>query len=441
MKTIYFIEAIKNIKKNFLTSVLLVMCFVCLFCLFSWVSVNSFLAGYANTQADTMSVMEYTQIEMGSMTSYSPRIIWSDLDTRSDEVILAAGRTMEKIMDGMTDKFGAYQALDIFTMNSDSDPYAENRYACPDMYKINASTMIFKEGGFFEPSDFLAETQDRPDWIAPVILGAKFAEKYELSMGDIFYPDMFVTEDSSVWRQWQVIGILEYDSSYFSSFEMKNLNYKVLCPNPTLPTIDEKIEQNGGETNADVMRFIIGDLFMKFRNTDYYISKDRVEDALDFCNEIIAADEFLAAYYLALESPDRTTYLAEQQTKAKNYYVTVAVITYIITGFGIIMSVSNKIQNNMHNYSIHALSGATVFDLIMCSITEIFLLLLTADILFQIPYFSFFHRVTMGDGIYIGRDSPMFILFVNIITVVISAIVSFFVLRKFNIVEHMKRKE
>ena len=134
--------------------------------------------------------------------------------------------------------------------------------------------------------------------------------------------------------------------------------------------------------------------------------------------------------------------IAQNQEKASNFYNTIAIITYILSSFGIIMSVSNKIQNNKRNYAIHSLNGATIYDLIMCSVTEVFMLMLIADaFFFAFPYAIYYHRVTMGNNIFIARETPIFVLAVNIITLLVAVLVSIIVLHKFETVEHLKKKD
>ena len=133
---------------------------------------------------------------------------------------------------------------------------------------------------------------------------------------------------------------------------------------------------------------------------------------------------------------------AQNQEKASNFYSTVAIITYIISAFGIVMSVNNKIQSNKRNYAIHSLNGATVYDLIMCSVTEITLLMLVADaFFFAVPYSLYYHRVNMGNGIYIGRETPLFVLAINILTIIIAVVVSVIALHRFDTVGYLKKKE
>ncbi len=78
----------------------------------------------------------------------------------------------------------------------------------------------------------------------------------------------------------------------------------------------------------------------------------------------------------------------------------------------------------------------------MCSVTEIVLLMFVADaFFFAVPYSIYYHRVNIGNGIYVGRETPLFVLTVNIITLLIAIIASVSVLSKFDTVSHLKERE
>ncbi len=286
-----------------------------------------------------------------------------------------------------------------------------------------------------------------------MILGAKFAEKYKLSVGDIFVADMFYDEeyrnfiDESAYADgttytWKVIGIFEPDSSFIYRGGINPVNNRVMLPEYETPTLDEVLLENNGEINDNVLRYITSALYTAFRTTDYYINIDDLPEALQYINNEIANDGFLSQYYIAEGSNSLVTMVAQNQKKASDFYAAVAIIIYVISSFGIIMSVINKIQNNKHNYAIHSLNGASVFDLIMCSVTEIVLLMFVADaFFFALPYSIYYHRVNIGNGIYVGRETPLFVLTVNIITLLIAIIASVSVLSKFDTVSHLKERE
>ena len=66
-------------------------------------------------------------------------------------------------------------------------------------------------------------------------------------------------------------------------------------------------------------------------------------EAIKFVNEHILSNSFLSQYYIAKEENETISMVAQNQEKASNFYSTIATITYIISIFGIVMSVSNKI--------------------------------------------------------------------------------------------------
>ena len=446
MKKIYFIEAFKNIKKNLFTSILLVICFVVLFIIFHKVTIQALWAEETKKQAGIMSVFEYSEVRYGS--EVSPRICMVALSELSNEEQLAAGRVMDNIMIGLREQFGAYG-----TFFFRSSPYDKEgtEYCPPEMYKVNGTMMIIKEGSWFDDSDFIREPQIQKGYIAPVILGSKFAEKYNLSLGDIFVPDMLYDEEQLRFNeeigyqlgqtnQWEVIGILEPESSYYYRGMITPLDSKVLIPDYVVPTIDEYIAENGDEL-TDEMMSLVWEIYTRFRNTDFFVKSDVVEEAAEFVSEQIATNDFLSEYYSARAVKSRSmTMIAENQEKASNFYNVIAVITYILTLLGIIMSVNNKIQNNKRNYAIHSLNGATVFDLVLCSVSEIMTLMLFADIIyFLFPFGKLIQSQSIGTELLLAI--PLFILAANILTFIITAIVSVSALHNFDTVKNLKRKE
>ena len=453
MKKIYFLEAFKNIKQNLATSVLLILCFIVLFFIFSDVSMQTVLSSKANEESETVSLVDYAQISMGPFTNLSPRKQAEVLDSIKPEEKLAAGRAMDNIINGLRNNFSAYECISIQSLYGPGPTYELlGKYCSYDIYDVSSSILIIKEGKWFEKGDFNRSEQVKKGYIAPVILGEKFAEKYGLSVGDTFIADMVYDEEKRQFTDeeeykdgqtytWHVIGIFEEDSSFFYRGHLQPVNNIALLPFFDLPTLDEVIKENNGEINDSVL-FYIDMIFTFFRNTDFFIKSDYMKDALNFVNGEIANNDFLSQFYMAKESNDTITMVAQNQKKASDFYAAVAIIIYVISSFGIIMSVINKIQSNRHNYAIHSLNGASVFDLIMCSVTEIALLMLVADaFFFAFPYRMYYHRVNMGNGIYVGRATPLFVLAVNIITLLIAVIVSVFVLSKFDTVGHLKERE
>ncbi|MBE6897333.1 MAG: hypothetical protein E7477_09610 [Ruminococcaceae bacterium] len=358
---------------------------------------------------------------------------------------------MDRIMNGLREDYDALGLWKYQKMGYIPDTNKEAFCCSPEMYKINGSMMIIKEGSWFDDSDFIREHQVRKGYIAPVIIGSSFAEDYGLSIGDIFVPDMFWDEEQLRFNdeigyqlgqtnQWKVIGILEPESSYYYKGMITPLDSKVLLPHYVVPTIDEYIEENGDEL-TDEMMLLVYEIFDRFRTTDFFVKSDVVEEAVDFIKEQIASNDFLSEYYSVSAGKSRSmTMIAENQEKASNFYNVIAVITYILTLLGIIMSVNNKIQNNKRNYAIHSLNGATVFDLVLCSVSEIMTLMLFADIIyFLFPFGKLIQSQSIGTELLLAI--PLFILAANILTSIITAIVSVSALHNFDTVENLKRKE
>ena len=449
MKTVYFIEAFKNIKKNLVTSLLLILCFLVLFILFAETSLHSVMKSISGKHADMVSLVEYSQISLIPFTSVRPTEQLMALNTLSNEEIYEVGRTIDIIRAGLLNTYGAYECRsNISIYGQQNDEVA--KYCTNDIYAVSSSLLIIADGEWFDENDFNVYERLNKNYISPVLLGAKFAEKYGLSVGDVFIADMFFDEEDRKYMDedgqsytWRVIGIFEPDSSYIARSGINPVDRRVLLPDAATLWLDDVLTENGGEINENVLSFISMSLFFNyFQGTDFFIKQDYMESAVEFVNNNIRSNAFLSQYYIAKEGSDAITMAAQNQSKASEFYNAAALITYIISVFGIMMSVNTKIQNNKHNYAIHSLNGAATIDLIMCSITEILVLMLVADaFFFAFPYRTFYFRVTMGNGEYIGREAPIFVLAVNLATFVFAAVVSSFVLRKFDTAGYLKKKE
>ena len=115
---------------------------------------------------------------------------------------------------------------------------------------------------------------------------------------------------------------------------------------------------------------------------------------------------------------------------------------YLFFLIGIILFVVNTTPTNYRNYAVHALNGATVYDLIMCSVTEISMLLFVADLFFfMLPYRLFFYRIRMNTETYAGTNIIYIVLAFNLFSLLLSAAVAAVSLHKFGIVENLKQRE
>lgn len=113
MKTVFFIEAFKNIKKNLITSLLLILCFIILFIIFAETSAQTVLKNISGERADMASLIDYTEIEMVPFTNLSPMRQAVVLSSMLPEEQLAAGRAMDNIMNGLRDRFGSFECINI----------------------------------------------------------------------------------------------------------------------------------------------------------------------------------------------------------------------------------------------------------------------------------------------------------------------------------------
>ena len=312
MKTVFFIEAFKNIKKNLITSLLLILCFIILFIIFAETSAQTVLKNISGERADMASLIAYTEIEMIPFTNLSPMRQAVVLSSMPPEEQLAAGRAMDNIMNGLRDRFGSLECINIQSLYG-TEPTHElvAEYCSYDFYAVSSSMLIIKEGKWFEKEDFNRSEQTKKGYIAPVVLGAKFAEKYGLSVGDTFIADMIFDEEQRKvideygfedvqTYNWKVIGVFEKDSSYLYRGQVHPVNNIAILPFFNIPTLDEVLEENNGEINDSVLSYI-GTEFIFFRSTDFFIKSDDMKDALNFINEEIANNGFLSQYYIARE--------------------------------------------------------------------------------------------------------------------------------------------
>lgn len=455
MKKIYFLEAIANIKKSILYSTLFIISCLLLFNLTAEVAIQGFAAGYLKKAANVRRSNIFTQILIFPYTSAKPSQMSFDLNSRSPDEVLKIGEAIESIIYGLQDNFSALHGFCASSISPSPDHMNYGTllrgYAVyPDTFKINETSIVFSEGKCFSMEDHIAERNLSAEWICPAVIGSDFANKFGLNLGDVFITDMFYTDEElnnadnspGLIPQMKVVGILEKDSFFIRQHsDIVNLNNAVLFPDVIISTLKDVLKKSSGEITEDVISFV-GETYFVLRNSDFYIRSDLSDEALSYINDIILSNDFLSSYYEARQTADTTVMIAENQKKAFDFFVVIVFAVYLFFLIGIILFVVNTTHTNYRNYAVHALNGATVYDLIMCSVTEISILLFVADVFFfMLPYRLFFYRIRMNTETYAGTNIIYIVLAFNLFSLLLSAAVAAVSLHKFGIVENLKQRE
>ena len=238
------------------------------------------------------------------------------------------------------------------------------------------------------------------------------------------------------------VTLLEKDSFFIRQHsDIVNLNNAVLFPDVIISTLKDVLKESSGEITEDVISFV-GSLYFVLRNSDFYVRSDLSDEALLYINEILLSNDFLSSYYEARQIPETTVMIAENQKKAFDFFVVIVFTVYLLFLIGIILFVGNTVFTNYRNYAVHALNGATIYDLIMCSVMEISILLFVADLFFfMLPYRLFFNRIKMYTETYTGNNIIFIVLAFNLFSLLLSAAVAAVSLHKFGIVENLKQRE
>ena len=288
---------------------------------------------------------------------------------------------------------------------------------------------------------------ESPNFVINVIAGYSFSEKYEL--GDIIkgadiegiqydhgdedlsdYTLGMYDQDNAAYR---VVGFIEKGVTYANaSGSIKETDDYVFVPH--IPDIGIFFP---GETNvaSDIVNWKI---LIRNEKVDEYAEKiNQMLDGLFIDKYFDLNDSFNQAYEI----------LDEVATARKDSFLIIAIILFLFSVSGIVVSTVNKFKRNTKSYTIHMTVGATNKDIYIFAAVEMLMQILIAFAIIHIPYI--FNWVDLPIIKFINRNIPymrspiMYILLFAfaVIFVAVTVGVTAYCLKKYSLAEAIKGKE
>ncbi|MBO5298877.1 MAG: hypothetical protein J6B51_02210, partial [Clostridia bacterium] len=139
--------------------------------------------------------------------------------------------------------------------------------------------------------------------------------------------------------------------------------------------------------------------------------------------------------------------LDEVATARKDSFLIIAIILFLFSVSGIIVSTVNKFKRNIKSYTIHITVGATNKDIYIFAAVEMIMQIIIAFAILHIPYI--FNWVELPIIKFINRNIPymrspvMYILLFAfaVIFVAVTVAVTAYCLKKYSLAEAIKGKE
>lgn len=285
-----------------------------------------------------------------------------------------------------------------------------------------------------------------------VIAGYSFSEKYEL--GDIIIDadeEQILYEYGGEYPSDYTLGV--YDQGIFALRVVGFIEEGITIANssgsihktddyvfiPFLPIISinfPEITENGkGVIASDVASWKI------------LIRNGKVEEYAEKINEML--DGLFIDKYCDLMDSYGQAYeiLDEVVTARKDSFLIIAIVLFLFSVSGIIVSTVNKFKRNTKSYTIHMTIGATNKDIYIFAAVEMLMQILIAFAIIHIPYI--FSWVELPIIKFINRNIPymrspiMYILLFAfaVIFVAVTVGVTAYCLKKYSLAEAIKGKE
>ena len=291
-----------------------------------------------------------------------------------------------------------------------------------------------------------------PNFVINVIAGYSFSEKYEL--GDIIkgadiegiqydhgdedlsdYTLGVYDQDNAAYR---VVGFIEKDTTVSNSTgSISKTDDYVFVPN--IPPIgiffpeEAKIGKTAPISEVQCWKILI-------RN-------EKVDEYSEIINQKLDG-LFIDKYFDLIDSYNQAyVILDEVATARKDSFLIIAIVLFLFSVSGIVVSTVNKFKRNTKSYTIHMTVGATNKDIYIFAAVEMLMQILIAFAIIHIPYI--FNWVELPIIKFINRNIPymrspvMYILLFAfaVIFVAVTVGVTAYCLKKYSLAEAIKGKE
>lgn len=242
------------------------------------------------------------------------------------------------------------------------------------------NTYQLSSGIFFDEEDFTGSRQP-----IPIIMGSELEQYYDLN-------EEFQQDGMS----FKVIGFLNNNTSsqgIMNGFSSSVMDYRILIPiNPFL----SKIVFDSGDINEPSKTKFFEMLFttMGIYNFDNYeLSQAEIADNLNATGLFDVKFESMT---------NKITLLYYQKMQSVIGYIVLSVTIIIFAAVGIIMGLNANILRSKKYYAVHMLAGASMTDISMTVVLQVFITLVLSAVL------SLIFSIVV---IKIGRDLQMILQF------------------------------
>ena len=290
-----------------------------------------------------------------------------------------------------------------------------------------------------------------PNFVINVLAGYSFSEKYEL--GDIvkgFSRDPMLYKDSEEtglsdytlkirdqdYALFRIVGFIEKGITFSnSSGSISKTDDEIFVPYIPEISIFFPEKADGRYNSYDTFSWKI------------LIRNGKVDEYSEIINQKLDG-LFIDQYFDLMDSYNQAyKILDEVVSTRKDSFLIIAIVLFLFSVSGIIVSTVNKFKRNTKSYTIHMTVGATNKDIYIFAAVEMLMQILIAFAIIHIPYI--FNWVDLPIIKFINRNIPymrspiMYILLFafTVIFVAVTVGVTAYCLKKYSLAEAIKGKE
>jgi len=311
--------------------------------------------------------------------------------------------------------------------------------------------LVFTEGGIPTEEDlnykFIAD-EENPILEIPVIVGSAFAEDYDI--GDLL-ETVFSSEDKeTAWQRYniynhqkycvnyRIVGILSEENAVtnFSGHTVSTLSKNIIVPWHLIS--EEVFDAMPEDAKISYVSLLVRDILM----TKLYINRDKEAEYLSILWDMLENSSLHG--YLQPHTVDALNEIAVEIAEARDTsYKVIAIAIAVFSSLGVIVLIMNNQKDNLRDYSIHMISGASKKDILLIGLVETGLYILIADILMQYPRIYMLFEWESPFGFWHGIWPVMVpvVITENLVILLISFICNYISVSRISFSEILKRKD
>ncbi len=347
-----------------------------------------------------------------------------------------------------------YKKQGIDTTFLETGAYVHTIYVGKSFFEYEK--LNFAQGGVPTEEDleykFIAD-EETPVLEIPVIVGSAFGEDYEV--GDILSPvnDPYMGPLESQWKyfpvnyrqeycaRYRIVGILSADNAISNSLgsTISDFSKYIIAPYHFLtdPAFTEKYTDNQKIVLLD-------DLIKDITKVKLYINREKEAECVSILWDMI--DNSSLKDYLKPHTFDVLNEISITIANARDTsYKVLAIAIAVFCSIGVFIMILNNQKDNIRDYSVHMISGASKADILLTGVVETLIYVLIADILMQYPriYMMFGWQQNSPLGTWMGMWSGMIpiVIIENLVIILIAFICNYISVSKISFSEVLKRKD